>query len=285
MLALETCPPPGFSKQSLTQLKSSGFAVDDDGERNRLAIALLGCLADPDPTLRDGIVFEALSQWLRVEQLAPATIRTLATRLIAELEPREDPTGFRRPFAALILSEVVRADRLDPVLDVGERQTLVGLAAGYLRGVDDYRGFDEVEGWRHGVAHGSDLVLQLAIHPLVLKPEVKKLMEAVASQIAPAGAVFYVYGEPERLARAVFFTHRRGILEAGEWTAWLDAVAAPKPLDDWGAAFRTQAGLAKRHNTLAFLLALTFAGRSAGDEAGAALAHMAEQAIVRVYGG
>lgn len=278
------CPPPGMSKASLMQLEQNGSQPADDEDRDRLAVALLGCLGDPDPKLRDGIAFAAISRWARAKELAPSTLETLADELIVQLRESDDPGGFRRPFAALVLSEVVRADRLDPALGTERRRVIAELAASYLRQVTDYRGFDAVEGWRHGVAHGADLALQLAVHPEISKPQVQKLLDAVKAQVAPPGAVFYIYGEPERLARVVFFTHRRGILTREEWSAWIASIAAPQPLQSWGEAFGSQEGLARRHNTLAFLLATLFAGRVADDEAGAELARLAEEALKKVHG-
>ena len=66
---------------------------------------------------------------------------------------------------------------------------------------------------------------------------------------------------------------------------WFASVASPKPIESWGSAFRSVAGLAKRHNTLAFLHALAFAGRAAGDEAGKALAERADKAAADVMRG
>jgi hypothetical protein len=110
-------------------------------------------------------------------------------------------------------------------------------------------------------------------------------MQAAATQIAPKGPVFFTFGEPERLARAVVYGYRRGLLDASFWEAWFASVADPAPLSDWPAAFASIEGLAKRHNTVAFLQALSFAGRSGGDEAGRALSGLADRALRQLMGG
>lgn len=43
-----------------------------------------------------------------------------------------------------------------------EREDMVRAAALFLAKVTDYRAFSDTEGFRHAVAHGADLVLQLA---------------------------------------------------------------------------------------------------------------------------
>ena len=81
-------------------------------------------------------------------------------------------------------------------------------------------------------------------------------MNALASQVAPRGKHFYHYGEPERLAAAVLVIAQRAVHSKAQWQAWLQALSAPAPLPDWGAASSSQAGLAKRHNLMAFLLVM-----------------------------
>jgi hypothetical protein len=178
------------------------------------------------------------------------------------------------------LSEVARADRISAVLDPAARQALVGGAAHYLKGVTDYRGFDGRSGWRHGVAHGADLVLQLGLNEKVSADEVRRLLGALAAQVVP-GAVSYTFGEPERLARAVYFIHGRGVLNDAFWNEWLAAFGTPPSPD----SHRSAEGLARRHNAIAFLHAIAFAARSAGDEAGAKLATLTDREIRRLMGG
>ena len=68
------CPPEGVSRAGLLSLKEAKFTMASDDERNMLAPRLLACLDDPDPAIRDGVVFEGLSTWLRGKALRPATI-------------------------------------------------------------------------------------------------------------------------------------------------------------------------------------------------------------------
>jgi hypothetical protein len=261
------CPPADQDRAALESLKAKDFAVDDDAKRQALALALVPCLENPDPLLRDGVAFEAYSTWLRGKKLDSATRGELLAQLTVMLQPvAQDRGGFRRPFAALVLSEVARTDRIEPWMSAAQRTELIDQAAKYLVSVKDYRGFDEREGWRHGVAHGSDIVTQLALNPNVDRAGVDRLLAAVAAQIAPAGEHAYVDGESERLARAVLVAAQRGLHSAAEWEQWLLAVSKPAPLPDWGSAYRTRAGLTKRHNLMGFLNALYVNVREGGNE-------------------
>jgi hypothetical protein len=253
--ASTACPPKGYTVEQLAQLKFIEFKVPEDSVRNALAIDLVACLGDPNPQLRDATAFEALSTWMRSGELDAATLRKLRDAVMPGLTAW-DAAGFRAPFSALVMAEIARTDRIKAWMTADEREAMVQAAAKFLPSVKDYRGFSDQEGWRHGVAHGSDFVLQLALNPGVNKTQLDRLLEAIASQVAPAGAPAYHNAEPERLAQPVFYIAQRGMHDEDEWNAWFDRLLNPAPLKDWESAFNSEAGLAKRHNVLAFILVL-----------------------------
>lgn len=274
------CPPDGYPLAKLQALKANGFAIDDAGARQTLALALVGCLDQGDPALRDGIAFEALATWLRANGLDAPTRQTLLARLMPMIETETlDPQGFAKPFAALVLSEVARSDRVEPWMSAEQRAALVDLASAYLADLRDYRGFDAREGWRHGVAHGADLAMQLVLNTTLEKAQIDTLLHAVAEQVAPAGEHAYIFNEPERLARPVLYAAMRGLHSEDEWKAWFGKVAAPTPLKAWGDAFSSREGLARRHNMQAFLQSIYVNSRDSQNPELAALAPIALDAL------
>lgn len=281
-LGAEPCPPEGYTKTRLLEIKQSGFKVKDSVKRNALAIALMSCVGEPDPEIRDGVVFEGIAGWMREQTLDVETIDVLYDSLLVLIAGEDDKRGFQQPFAALILSEVARTDRVEDSFSTARRAEIVEVATRYLRLVRDYRGFSDSEGWRHGVAHGADLVLQLVLNENINSEQVSHLMNAVATQISPPGETFYIYGEPGRLARAVFYAHRRAVLPEANWQNWFDTISDPTPLENWNNAYSDRAGLARRHNTLAFLAALNVYASAGDDAQSKALATLTMSAIKRV---
>ncbi len=263
----QTCPPAGTSRQQLVELKAQGFAVPGEARRQALALDLLPCLGSSDPQLRDGIAFEALSKWLRDKQLTAATAGTILERLVVQLAPdHPDPAGVERPFAALTLAEIVRFDRIEPYMTDRQLQQLVDASTRYLESIRDYRGFDEREGWRHAVAHTADMMLQLAVNPRTSRAQLDQMLAAIATQVAPAGEHFYIYGEGQRLAQAVFYIAKRKLHTADDWQKWFEQVSAPAPLANWGEAWTSQRGIARRQNTMQFLTTLYLYVRESGAD-------------------
>lgn len=281
--AQATCPDDVWTGERLRELRTQEFVVDD-AARPDLSLLLVDCLGSPDPAIRDGVAFTALSTWLRARVLPAEIVVALRERLLTSLHDPGDTLGVRVSFAALALSEVARADRIQPIFDTAQRSEMVRAAVNFMRTIDDYRGFDEEVGWRHRVAHGADLILQLAINNETPASNVVVLMEALATRIAPGG-VAYTQGEPERLARAVFFTHQREVLRDDWWQAWLARLVVPTPFPDWSTAQQNAVGIAQRHNVLAFLYALHFAAVAADNERGRLLQAQVLAAITSVLGG
>ena len=138
-------------------------------------------------------------------------------------------------------------------------------AAAYLGSVRDYRGFDEHEGWRHGVAHGADWLMQMALNPALDRAQLDRILAAVAVQAVPESAHAYVFGEPGRLARPVLYAAQRGLHTQAEWQAWLSAL---KPrVSAGGLTYKDLAWLARRHDLDAFVAALYMEADRSGDEA------------------
>lgn len=245
------CPPAGWDRAKLEALKAGGFEIADVGEREAFAKGITACLGSADPALRDGIAYEALTHMLRGKQLGDAAKRALLTDLVGKMG-EADPLGVRQPFAALALSEVARADRIEAYLTEDELAKLLVDAQHWFINISDYRGFSNADGWRHAVAHGSDLLMQLALNPRVDAEGLRLIVSAVGVQVTPEAHV-YVHGESERLARPVLFAAARGAMSEAEWSSWLMQLATPADAD---RVFASEAGLAWRHNVQGFLQAL-----------------------------
>lgn len=249
-----SCPPAGYDRAGLEALNAHNWSIPNARARNAFALALTDCLASPDPEFRDDLAYQGFFALLRHRQLTDATMLALADNLQARLAAPEGD-GFERPFAALILSEVARADRVQAFLTPTRRAQLLDAALAWFIAIRDYRGFDDRESWRHGVAHGADLLLQLSLNPAHGKPELTRIRDAIETQVAPTGH-FYVYGEPARLAAPIVYIAQRGVFTEAEWTDWLAHVGAPAPLASWNDAFAHNADLARVHDVNAFFQAL-----------------------------
>jgi hypothetical protein len=264
LAAVEACVNETWPREALLKLKADAFVPAEGMDRYAAARQLIVCLASPDPTLRDGVAYEGLSAWLRQKAFDAEQMRELRTRLYERLDT-PDKDGFAAPFSALVLSEVARTDRIEAWMTDQERADMLAKAAGYLTSVRDYRGFEADAGWRHGVAHGADWLMQLALNPKLDAVQLRQLTDAAASQVRAADGHAYVYGESARLARPILFAARRDIRTEAEWTTWMDSLSAG--MADPKLAYQDAVWLAARHNLAAFLSTVYFEADHGGLEA------------------
>jgi len=236
------------STDVLNQWRENGF---EDQLTDTAARDFASCLGDPSPFLRDQIGYEGLTAALRSGNVSEAMRRDLIADLSVNLETI-DKAGFLAPFSALALSELARTDRVEAFLSPAERTALAQTAANYLAGVSDFRAYSDTEGWRHGVAHGADIAMQLALNPNVETADLRTLKRAITSQITARTSHAFSAGEPERLARPIFFMATREVFTDDEWADWFSALADPAPMADWSGAFKSEIDLARLHNLKVF---------------------------------
>jgi hypothetical protein len=249
------CQSSGVTLEEMKAAKAAGFEAQSAIEKTRMATALAHCLGHPDPTIRDGLAYEGLTTLLRSGTLANDDVRALRDQLLP-MTANNDANGFAAPFAALVLSEVARTDRVESYLTEAEIDQLVGAAITYVSDVQDYRGFSDIDGWRHGVAHGADWLMQLSLNSALTKDQADRILDTARVQIPAASGHAYIHGEPGRLARPVIFVAMRGEMSEQDWTDWLTPLVDPAPMETWGDAFKSEVGLARLHDVKAFLQAL-----------------------------
>lgn len=258
--------------------RDAAYTALDAAARSRILLTLPDCLESPDPAIRDGYAFEMASLILRSGETDTDTVRTLMAALLDRLaRAGEDPGGFRGPFAALALAEVARVDRITPFLSEEERWDVLMAATSYLEGLTDYRGFSGTEGWRHGVAHTGDLLMQMSLNAYLTRPQAEVILGAIAVKAGTPDHA-YVFGESERLAAPVIYLAFKETFTAEEWDAWFQSLWPPDdPLRE--DVHASEAALAKLHNLKAFTQAVYVSALASNDErmkpvAGAAFAFL-----------
>ncbi len=243
-----------------------GYSIDYTDSTE--AFLMVNCLADPDPAIRDDVAYTTIVEILRNHTPDAPELFELMNMLVERLDDAgSDPNGFQGPFVALALAEIARTDRVHGWMSADMRSDLVTIGAEYLSGVSDYRGFDDDEGWRHGVAHGADLLMQLSLNDAITEDDALMILAAIASKVAPADGPAYTFGESERLARPVLFLARSGKVSDETWDAFFAMIAPDESDPRWQAPYASQAGLNALHNTRAFANTLYVNGDVSDAEA------------------
>jgi hypothetical protein len=191
------------------------------------AVTLLG---STDPEWRDDVGYGVVSACVyRKQRLGAAERRSLVEPLSLNLRKGIGETGndsvLLRSFSALTLSIVAAAETREAALDAAGYRRLLDDALAYLRDERDVRGYDPPVGWRHSCAHTADLLKFLARSPRLKPGDPRLVLEAVFAKATRVGDPVYVWGEDERLARAVLSLVHRKDFDPASLDPWLAGFA------------------------------------------------------------
>jgi hypothetical protein len=226
----ETAEPQKHAREFWRKVKAEDFAVPVGEAPLPLILELTASLGSPDPEVRDGFGYEIPAAWIFDKKLlGPAELRVLLAEWKANLKVGLGETGtdsvLRRSFAALNLSVLAAHDLQAPFLSQEEFDALLADALAYLRDERDVRGYDPPVGWRHSCAHTADLLKFLARSPRLKPGDPRLVLEAVFAKATRVGDPVYVWGEDERLARAVLSLVHRKDFDPASLDPWLAGFA------------------------------------------------------------
>jgi hypothetical protein len=208
------------------RIKATEFAVPAGESALPLILELTDGLGSPDPEVRDGFGYEIPAAWIyRQKRLGPDELRILLRRWSANLRTGIGETDtdsvLLRSFSALDLSLLAAHDLQSPFLRPAEFDALLADALAYLRDERDVRGYTPPVGWRHSCAHTADLLKFLGRSPHLKVADQARILDAVKAKATRIGDPVYVWGEDERMARALVSLVRRDDFDPAIVDPWL----------------------------------------------------------------
>jgi len=248
-------PIDSWSSERLKLFKENKFN-DSKVDTDQFALQMLGCLASPNPTIRDDVGYMAFFTWLREGKLQQETQFALYTKLTQDIKNRvNDEHQVYLPFAILTFAEVLRVDRVSSYLTEQQLDSSIKLVAELLTSINDYRGFSGQYGWRHLIAHTADASLQLVLNKRLTSQQHDILLDSLFSQISPLQHS-YVFGESKRLITPILYSWMANLHSIEQWQQRLDKLMSPSPFTSWQDVYKSEEGLHKLHNTKLFILEL-----------------------------
>ena len=171
---------------------------------------LLEHLGDPNPDIRDELVFTSLARGIQEELFTQEQFQFIATRIVSDdgLDKEIDKTGtstLERSFRALIYANLLSADGNEhslfyQVLQTDIRNTMLDQGLHYLSKEQDTTGFSSQYGWVHAFAHGADLLTEVVCHPDFSASRIYEVFEILGPMFKRI-SIRFMDDEEWRLAR------------------------------------------------------------------------------------
>ena len=197
---------------------------------------LLDHIGDPNPEIRDELVFTSLARGIQEELFSLEQFQFISEEvssdegLYKEIDSR-GVSALKRSFRALIYANLLSADGNEHSLfykglKADIRNAMLSQGLYYLKKEKDTTGFSSQYGWVHAFAHGADLLTEVICHPDFPSNRVSEVFD-VLGQLFKRITIRFTNDEDWRLARVLYEPILQGKLEQEQVASWVKTIDFP----------------------------------------------------------
>lgn len=223
-------------KQKLQQIQTVNRAADQVEQPYELALHMMKHIGNPDPVLRDELIYITLATWIGQNVFADDQLKALMQlalddeHLFYRIGEQDTDSVFTRTFSVLILPPILSMDRQRSFLQREDVAWIQQRLITYLREEKDVRGYVEDKGWAHASAHAADAMEDLAQSTYLAQTDLQALLHALSIKVMESGRA-YIYDEDQRMAQAAVAVLNRNLLEQAALEAWVDQLQTARSGD------------------------------------------------------
>ena len=195
-------------KKTLKKLSENDFHLKEKETAEKLLPSMLAFIGDPDPILRDELIYSAFCVFVAdgcfsEKILSELTDKLISTDYIFWHINEDDIFGvFRRSFSVLFLAETLSWHAAKPYLNEKQIDDVKNALIKYINSERDLRGYDETYGWAHAVAHTSDAFCAL-LGCGIQQKDCEEILYAIQNKFMRGETVFDAE-EDERAASFIY---------------------------------------------------------------------------------
>ena len=197
---------------------------------------LLDHIGDPNPEIRDELVFTSLARGIQEELFSLEQFQFISEEvssdegLYKEIDSR-GVSALKRSFRALIYANLLSCDGTKKSLYYQQlsspiRVTMLNQGLHYLTKEKETTGFSSQYGWVHAFAHGADLLTEVVCHPDFHKNRDYEVFD-VLGQLFKRITIRFTNDEDWRLARVLYEPILQGKLGQEQVASWIKTVDFP----------------------------------------------------------
>lgn len=227
-------------------------------------------IGSPDSELRDTLIYSTFGKLIQEDYLNHQQMKYIIETCLNEqhlflnIGVTNKDSVFTRSFSVLTIALILAKDRENHFLSKDIVISAIESSINYLVREEDIRGYIEIKGWAHSIAHGADLLAAAIKHPLFPSQLTKKCLYTIGVCLFKSGS--YIDDEDERLIDALEALLDKGTEESiiEKWMLTLESDLTNK-LNQEGETlsfFRTKTNIHHFLKALYFRLLFRNSGRN-----------------------
>lgn len=233
-----------LSDQTITILKELKSNKYDFKEVNILSLTeeLIKHIGDPDPNIRDGLIYPVLAHLLhddvhQKEELIKFTHLLLSEEyLFKGIHTKSIKNTVTRTFTLLQLVILIYKHNKDHSLTDELQIRIFNAVLEYFNNESIYLGYDDTYGFVHAVAHTADVFNQMAKSPLLTKVQVKEILSLIVKAFKN-NTYQFICDEDERMVNAIETMIKSNYISKEELILFIDSLADFEKGDKYPEAY------------------------------------------------
>lgn len=201
----------------LTRIKENNFKLAEGEKATNYLDLMLKYIGDPDPVLRDDLIFETFCNFIEDKAcFSNDTLTDLLNTLLNEdylfynIGSEGDDSVLKRSFSSLAINCILWNNLDNDFLDKAAVLKAFDLIIKYFNEEQDLRGFDNKKGWMHALAHTSDNFHTLLNQSKIVEDAelcedcCKKILLSIENKLLE-GKDLFAADEDERMLTPIFW--------------------------------------------------------------------------------
>lgn len=205
-------------KSELIDLTSDNEQQIREKDLDPLIKKMMNHIGSPDSELRDTLIYSTFGKLILEDYLTHQQMQYIIETclndqyLFLNIGVLNEDSVFTRSFSALTIALILAKDRETHFLSEDTLFTAIESSINYLVKEEDIRGYIEIKGWAHSIAHGADLLTAAIKHPLFPNRLANKCLYTIGVCLFKAGS--FIDEEEERLIDVIEALLDKGMEEA-----------------------------------------------------------------------
>lgn len=213
-------------KVKLNKVKNDNFILEEHEKYVELTKIMMKNIGSLDSELRDNLIYDILSNWILEERLNEEDMKKILitalddSHIFYKIKDKDVDAVYTRSFSMLIIALIIYVHRKDNFLDENEIFDLKDKILAYMENEEDLRGYVLEKGWAHSMAHGADVLDELANCICLEEKDLMDILHCIRGKMTIYSYV-YIEEENERMVNAVESVLKRRLIKEADILTWL----------------------------------------------------------------
>ena len=224
--------------EKLVKIENNNYTLENEENYFTIAIEMMENIGSIDPKLRDELIYGTLAHWIPENRFTYEQLENLLSisldriHLFYKISEDDEDSVFKRTFSVLIVALIIYVHRKENFLSKEILFEVKDKLIEYMLEERDLRGYVEVKGWAHSVAHAADALDELVQCSCFNKNDLIDILNSIKDKVC-IGYYVYIDEESERMVTVLESLFNRKIISDSEIVDWLQWFKIKNPKDSY----------------------------------------------------